>query len=107
MGVFKIYPDPFDRSRNKAWNRSRAQAHFRGEEWALSFDDYRRFWSTPELWARRGRRIDDLCMTRVDDELPWNSNNCVIITRDCQLHMKNDRRMGRDIEQYFADAIRL
>ena len=49
MGVFKIYRDPFDRSRNKAWNRSKSQAHFRGEEWNLTFDDYRKFWSTPEL----------------------------------------------------------
>lgn len=107
MGLYKLYPDRFDRVRNKAWNRSRTQARFRGEPWELSFADYRDFWNTEEIWAQRGRGTDDLCMTRIDDELPWSRSNCCLITRINHLRLKNARFHGYDTEPFLAEAITL
>ena len=107
MGLYKIYPNKFDRIRNKAWNRSKSQASFRGEEWLLSFDDYRKFWHTEQLWAQRGRRSLDLCMTRIDDELPWSGKNCMIISRRAHLGLKSARFHGLDTRPFFAEAITL
>jgi hypothetical protein len=36
---------------------------------------------TQDLWARLGRRSDDLAMIRIDITKPWSGENCVLATR--------------------------
>ena len=97
--------DPLTHARNLAFVRSRAQAKFRGEDWDLTFDEFCHFWSTRQLWAKRGRRIDALILTRRDNEKAWNRNNCCIITRYNQLKAKIELYYGRDDSEYYMDAI--
>jgi hypothetical protein len=59
--------------------RHKAQARYRAELFDLTFDEYKELWW--ELWEQRGRRSEDLCMTRIDPEGVWTKDNCEIITR--------------------------
>ena len=34
-----------------------------------------------DQWHNRGRRPDDVCMTRIDDEGAWSQDNTMIISR--------------------------
>lgn len=77
--VWKSGPDPISHEQYTAWGRSRAQAHFRGEEWHLTFEEYQQIWAGQ--WHLRGRTRNTLCMSRSDNDLPWSRNNCDIITR--------------------------
>ena len=87
------YKDPFDHERHLPYLRSRSQCAYRGEEFELSFEDWCELWPTPELWRQRGRHSEDLTMTRIDPELPWNINNCVVMTRREQISRQNTRNM--------------
>jgi hypothetical protein len=105
MGRYKLYPDPFDRVRNRHWNRQKAQANFRGEIWDLSFDDFRKIW-TETTWPQRGRSPDNLCMTRYPDlEGPWTIENVVLINRTNHVTAKNKRKYGIEWEHLFAEVI--
>jgi len=97
--------DPFMHSRNLAFLRSRAQARFRGEVWELTQQEFFNFWSTPERWAKRGRHVDDLVLTRRDEFEPWNIKNCVIMTRYANLYAKNLRQRGYDDSKYFEGVL--
>ena len=85
-----LYQDPHQHELHRPYLLRKAQANFRGEEWQLSFEDFCYLWSTPELWAQRGRGGDQLVMTRLDPEKPWNLANCLLMTHS--QHMK--RRQG-------------
>jgi hypothetical protein len=73
------YKDPVLRSQHHSFNKIRAQAHFRQEDWALTIDDFFELWR--DRWHLRGRRADNLVMTRRDWDLPWCRANVEIITR--------------------------
>jgi hypothetical protein len=62
-----------------AFQRQRAQAKFRGEYWSMSFEQFQYLWQ--DLWHLRGKQSQSLCMTRIDPELDWSLDNCVICTR--------------------------
>jgi hypothetical protein len=61
------------------WMKMKAQAKFRGEAWALPFEDYELAWAG--RWSQRGRAGTDLCMIRVDTDLPWSLDNTDVISR--------------------------
>lgn len=63
----------------KVWGQQKNQAQWRGEQWDLSFDDWRELWG--DLWHNRGRERGDYCMTRRDWSTPWTRDNAVVITR--------------------------
>jgi len=67
------------REQHFAYNKMKAQASFRKEEWALSLEDY--FDSWRGSWSMRGRGGTDLVMTRIDPEMPWCRGNVEIIVR--------------------------
>jgi len=107
MAEYRKYPLKFDRIRNLAWNRHKAQCNFRSEAFDLSFQDWCDFWVTEELWDRRGRRIDDLVLTRQDWEQPWSRDNCAIITRDTHLKLKVAVYWGKTTDEFFVNAIKI
>lgn len=98
------YKDEFQTKRNIAWNRARAQAHFRGETWTLSFEDFCTLWNE-DRWPLRGRKITSLCMSRLDPERGWSRENTVLISRDLHLKAKNRRMYGLSWEEFYHDVI--
>lgn len=78
-------PDEYKHSMYTPWQRMKAQANFRGEEFTLKFEDFYNLWK--DHWPQRGRGIDDLCMSRNDHSGPWSKKNTIIITR--KEHYKN------------------
>lgn len=101
---YKRFPAGIDRARNTAWNRARAQAQFRGEDWSLSFEDFCELW-TEERWPQRGRGIDCLCMSRLDPEGCWDRDNTVLIERQQHLKAKNRRQWGMSWQEFYNNAI--
>jgi hypothetical protein len=76
---WRVGPDDLRHDMFRAWHCHRAQAIFRGEDYALTFEDFEQAWDG--LWFHRGRHKDALVMTRRDDELPWCRGNIEIIPR--------------------------
>jgi hypothetical protein len=95
----------FLQARHLAFVRHRAQCAFRGEEFELSLEDWCDFWPDEQLFARRGRAVDNLMMTRFDVEKSWNRDNCCLVTRLAHFNIKNKRHFGIPYEQYFNGAI--
>ncbi len=87
-------PDLVKHEQHIAWSRHRAQAHFRGEGHTLTYFEWCEFWDKDNAWLHRGRRREALILTRIDDELPWDKDNCHIITRYEHLTEHNLRRRG-------------
>jgi len=75
------YPDPIDHKLFVACQRSRAQAWYLGEQWFIEEIDYVRLWRQDDRYLLKGRHNDQLCMTRVDYDLPWTLDNIQIISR--------------------------
>jgi len=62
-----------------AFHRQRAQAKYRSEPWALTFDEWWQLWQPH--WSERGMRADQYCMVRRDLTLPWRLDNVVVCAR--------------------------
>lgn len=73
-------PDPDRHRRYQAWLQQRNQAQWRGETWALPFEDWEQLWG--EKWHSRGRERGCYCMTRRDYEGAWDTQNAQVITRE-------------------------
>jgi hypothetical protein len=91
--------------RHRCFVRHRAQCAFRGEEFELTLEDWCMFWPDEPTFARRGRAIDDLVMTRFDVEKSWSRENCCLVTRLAHFNIKNKRAFGIPYEKYFQGAI--
>lgn len=72
-------PDPLRHEQHTAWARARAQAHFRGEDWRLSFAAWERLWQGQ--WHLRGRTKHSIMLVRKDWHKPWSERNCYLVTR--------------------------
>lgn len=68
--------------------RSRCQAKYRKEPWELTWEEFQCFWQPDQRYLRIGRSTNSLVLTRVDSRKPWNTKNCVIITRQAQLTIR-------------------
>lgn len=95
-------PDPQRHDQYIAFLKSRAQAHFRGEQWELTFEQFEFLWNQDGAWLQRGRASDDLLMTRREFTEPWSQENCYIelrrthLQRHCQLKKGQfKRRTGK------------
>jgi hypothetical protein len=62
-----------------AWQKMKAQAKFREEEFLLTFEDFQWLWQTS--WDVRGRASEQYCLTREDPEGAWVLGNVVCVTR--------------------------
>ena len=87
--------DPLTHEQYTAWLKHRAQAHFRNEEYSLTFEDWSWFWNQDDRWSRRGRSGTSLCLTRIDHSEPWSRSNCLIITRQVQMKIHNAKNTGK------------
>jgi hypothetical protein len=86
-------PDPVQHDMYYAWQKHRAQASYRGEAHDLTWDDWRDIWANPVDFLNRGRRPENLTLTRVDDDGAWTRDNVEVMTRLDQLRKARDRVM--------------
>jgi len=86
--------DPATHDKYVAWSKARAQAHFRGEVWSLSFDQWVDVWGTE--WLQRGRGSHNLCLVRQDHSAAWDLSNIHIITR--RQHCQRNARLSKGLE---------
>ena len=95
--VWQTGPDPQRHAMHTAWAKSRAQAHFRGEVWCLTFEQYERVWG--DLWPLRSRHRDGIMMMKKNWQKPWNIRNVELVNRDTfharQTKIKQDRKKIR------------
>ena len=86
-------PDPLMHDMYYAWAKHRAQARFRNEAYALTWEDWQAIWANPMDFLNRGRRPEDLTLTRIDDDGAWDINNVEVMTRLEQLRKARDRTL--------------
>lgn len=73
-------PDPVTHDKYYAWLKHKAQAKFRKEPHHITWEEWQSLW-TQDLWLQRGRRADDLCLSRIDHLGEWSIDNVQIVTR--------------------------
>lgn len=57
----------------------KAQANYRKEIFALSFEDFQMLWA--DRWDMKGKGSDNYCLTREDPNGAWIRGNVVCIVR--------------------------
>lgn len=86
-------PDKYKHDMYHPWQMAKAQAKFRGEEWELTFEEYYELWK--DHWNNRGRKAEDMCMSRHDREGPWDIKNTLIMSRLDHLRKQGGDRRGK------------
>jgi hypothetical protein len=86
-------PDQVQHEMYYAWAKHKSQAKFRKEAYDLTWEDWRDIWANPIDFLNRGRKPDDLTLTRIDDDGAWTRDNVMVITRLEQLRKARDRVM--------------
>jgi hypothetical protein len=76
-----------------AWSKHRSQARYRKEDHNLTWDDWQEIWANPQDFQRRGRKPEDLTLTRIDADHAWTISNVQVITRLEQLRRSTERTM--------------
>jgi hypothetical protein len=61
-----------------AYRQQRNKASQRGISWQITFPEWFSIWSASGLWAKRGCRRGDYCMSRHGDEGPYRADNVSI-----------------------------
>lgn len=95
-------PTAYERELFYAWHKHRAQAHYRKEEYNLTYEDWRIIWHNPDDFLNRGRKQTNVVLTRIDRQLPWSIDNCQIQTRYEHL-LNNTLIQGRRSNGQFND----
>jgi hypothetical protein len=72
-------PDPIQREKYYAWLKTRSQAAYRKETWALSFEEFVELWG--DQWARRGKQVTGLMMMKRDWQGAWTRANVQVVDR--------------------------
>ena len=62
------------------YNKHKCNAHARGVEFQLTFDEWWNLWRASGHWAKRGNRKGRYCMCRFGDEGPYVVGNVYIGT---------------------------
>jgi len=102
-----INPDRYVVETRVGFSRAKCQADYRNEVWQLTIEDWREFW-TRELWPRRGRTTNAICITRRDYEKPWSRYNCCLVDRFDAIRVAKARQAGRQPDPaIWANAIYL
>lgn len=106
LGPIRHYPDKWlsgpdydNHQKYYAWLKHRSQAYYRQEGHLLTWTKWLELWPE-EIWAQRGKRRHDLCLSRPDPELPWSDDNCEIITRQEQFNRQGLARRGSKRQPY-------
>jgi hypothetical protein len=93
-----------DHARHIAYWRWKCQADYREEPVNLTLEQWFKIW-TPELWARRGRQVDALCLMRRDIRRPWEPGNLAIATRRTQLTISNRRNFNIPVDDLYKQTV--
>lgn len=80
-------PDPLRREKYYAYLKHKAQAWYRDELYLITWEEWEHMWPD-DVWFKRGRKITDLCLTRLDFEGAWSTDNVVICTRARHFEIK-------------------
>lgn len=86
-------PDMLTHEMYYAWLKHRSQANYRKEAYQLSWEDWLDLWANPVDFQNRGRKPEDLTLTRIDDDGAWARDNVVVMTRLEQLRKAMARKM--------------
>lgn len=89
-----VGPDEKKHKMYHPWQMSKAQATFRNEGWELSFDEYYELWK--DDWDNRGRKSENMCMTRLDPDMPWAVGNVQVIKRVDHLRNQNAIKASKE-----------
>ena len=81
--MIEQYPTEELRAKHHAYLVHQAQARFRGESHDLTESEYFEIWAP--YWSERGRRSEQMTMTRRDPSGSWTRDNVEIVTRKEQL----------------------
>jgi hypothetical protein len=95
--IWIVGTDTYKHDMYHPWQAHRAQAKFRGEEYTLEFEDFYEFWTGS--WHERGRGGDDMILTRIDPEKPWQADNCKLRVRKEYLSEINKGKAGLGIRR--------
>lgn len=90
----RLYPDATRHDQHWAWLRKKAQAHFRGESWSLTIEQWFELWDKSDQWDNRGRHKDSSAMFMRDPKLGWHVDNVEIVNRSDRLkeiHTRYDK----------------
>ena len=87
-------PDPIHHDMYYAWAKHKSQAAYRKEAHDLTWEDWQTIWANPVDFLNRGRKPEDLTLTRIDDEGAWTMDNVVVMTRLEQLRKAMARKMA-------------
>lgn len=98
-------PDPRRHDQYIAWLRHRAQAHYRGELYSLTFEDWETVWNQDSAWENRGRSIDSVCLTMIDSQKGWCSDNVVVQCRRETLRQHGFARVGMKYRRRTHDKV--
>lgn len=88
-------PDPLRHEMYYAWQKHRSQANYRKEPYDLSWEDWEKIWQNTTLFLNRGRKPDDMTLTREDPDGAWTLSNCIVITRLEQLRRAMEYKMKK------------
>jgi hypothetical protein len=79
-------------TQRRAYARMKAQAKFRREPFALTWDEFYSIWAP--VWEHRGRSLEQLCLSRIDWTEAWEINNVQIITREEHFKIQGRQSQG-------------
>lgn len=86
MARAKNFTDPIERNLRISWNRARAQARSRSQDWTISWEEYYYLWTVNGDVYRKGRASDSLCLARKDPTKSWTYDNVSLVSRGAHLH---------------------
>jgi hypothetical protein len=85
-------PCPVRHDKYYAWLKHRSQANYRKEPYTLTWDQWETLW-TDDLFLRRGKGPDSVCLTQLDRSIGWTIDNVEIIVR--KTHYSGTRMIDR------------
>ena len=88
-------PDPIDHKLYTDCQRARAQAHYRGDEWTITEQEYIGLWREKDQYLSKGRGSDQLCLVRLDYEKGWHMDNVQIISRAEHYQICSQYKIGK------------
>lgn len=80
--------DPKENMLRRSWYYAKNQATHRGQEWDISWEDYKNAWFLDNRIDRKGDCGEDLVNARIDVTQPWTLDNFQIITRSESVRKK-------------------
>jgi len=83
-------PDLVDHDKYYAWQKHKAQARFRGEEYALTWEDFQTIWPN-ELFVQRGRTRGCYSMIRLDTSKAWDISNVEVVPSEYHHKTQKER----------------